>query len=131
MRTIAVVLAASFLLGARAPDTIARTPEAEAKLDKLLAGRVAGEPRKCLPVYHTNDPIGIDDNTLLFRDGPRIWRTELSASLECGKIGKQSFLITESVANRICSGDQIDFSDGGIRGACVIGDFVPYDKQKN
>jgi hypothetical protein len=130
MRTIAVVVAASFLLGASVPDTIARTPDAQAKLDKMLNGRVAGEARRCVTSGVLTSPIGIDDHTLLFRDGPRVWRTELQSSIECGKIGPQSFIMTDSTANRICSGQQLDFSDAGIRGACVMSEFVPYTKAK-
>lgn len=107
-----------------------RAPEAQAKLDKLLEGRVAGESRKCVNTSVVTNAIGIDDRTMLFRDGPRIWRTELRASLECGKIGKQSFIHTESAANRLCNGQQLEFQDGGITGACVFGDFTPYTRAK-
>lgn len=128
MRTLVAILAASLLIGASSPTAPPRTVEAQAKLDKLLAGRVAGEKRRCVSADVVTSPIGIDDTTLLFRDGPRIWRTELSESLQCGEIGPQSFIMTDSVAKRICSGQQLDFSDGGIRGACVLGEFVPYTK---
>lgn len=130
MRKLILLVAAAMLVGASSPGGPPRSAEAQAKLDELLAGRVAGKPRKCVPANHTNDPIGIDDNTLLFREGPRIWRTELRASFECGKIGRQSFLMTDSAGTQICSGAQINFDDGGIRGSCVLGDFVPYTKQK-
>ena len=129
MRTLVAALAASLLIGASSPTPPARTVEAQAKLDKLLGGRVAGEKRRCVPANVVTSPIGIDDTTLLFRDGPRIWRTDLSESLQCGDIGPQAFVMTDSAAKRICSGQQLDFEDGGIRGACVLGDFVPYTKR--
>ncbi len=99
-------------------------------MDKWLEGRVAGETRNCVVSSVVTNAIGIDDRTMLFRDGPRIWRTELRASLQCGNLGKQAFIHTESAANRICNGQQLEFSDGGIDGACVLGDFTPYTKAK-
>ncbi|MEO8455021.1 MAG: hypothetical protein ABI454_07665 [Sphingomicrobium sp.] len=128
-RMIALVLACT-LVGASSPDGPQRTAEAQAKLDKMLGGRMAGEAKRCVTSDVLTSPIGIDDQTLLFRDGPRVWRTELQSSIECGNIGPQSFIMTDSGANRVCSGQQLDFSDGGIRGACVLGEFVPYTKAK-
>ena len=80
----------------------ARSPEAQAKLDKWLTGRVAGERRSCLQVDKTGNPIAIDDNTLLFRDGPRIWRNDVKRSFECGTLNRQSTVVSESAADRLC-----------------------------
>jgi hypothetical protein len=129
MRRVLFACAAVFLLAAQSAGP-PRTVEAQAKLDKLLEGRVPGESRKCVNTAIVTNAIGIDDRTLLFKDGPRIWRTELRASFECGRLGRQSFIHTESAANRICIGDQLEFEDGNITGACVLGDFTPYTKAK-
>jgi hypothetical protein len=118
------------LIGAGQATEPPRLPEAQAKLDKWLGGREAGESRKCVNSSVLTNPIGIDDRTMLFRDGPRIWRTDLRASLHCGQLGKQAFIHTESAANRVCDGQQLEFSDGGVDGACVVGEFTPYTKMK-
>jgi hypothetical protein len=114
------------------PGEPPRSPEAQAKLDKWLGGRIAGERRTCLPVGKTNDPIGVDDRTVLFRDGPRIWRNDLRASSGCDKLGKQYAMITQSAADRLCSGSQIavvDMHDPTVAvGGCELGDFVLYQK---
>jgi hypothetical protein len=130
MRTIAVVIAASFLVGASAPDTIARTPDAQAKLDKALSGRVAGEPRRCLFIRQVLHPIAIDDNTLIFRDGPRIWLNRVQASSDCEQLGPQSSVGFGSHMGYVCSGDPLQFSNGMERGVCVLGEFEPYTKAK-
>ena len=122
--------AALMLIGAAQSAEPPRTPDAQAKLDKWLTGRVPGESRKCLTANVLTNAIGIDDRTMLFRDGPRIWRTELRASLRCGELGRQALIHTESAANRICDGQQLEFSDGGINGACVLGDFTPWTKAR-
>ena len=130
MRRVGLVLAGLMLIGASDSVDPPRSPEAQAKLDKWLDGRVAGESRTCVKSEIVTNAIVIDDHTMLFRDGPRIWRTELRASLQCGQVGKQSYIHTESQANRICSGQQLEFSDGGIEGACELGPFTPYTKSK-
>ena len=130
MRLVLATTAAMILIGAAQSSEPLRTPEAQTKLDKYLEGRVPVETRKCVKTEIVTYPIAIDDNTLLFRDGPRIWRNDLRQTLLCGKIGRQAFIHTESAANRICNGEQMEFSDGGIEGACVFGDFVRYDRAK-
>src|SRR4051794_36730762 len=130
MRRVMIACVGLILLGAAGPVGAPRSPAAQAKLDKWLEGRVAGETRKCVPAEVVTNAIGIDDNTMLFRDGPRIWRNELRASSQCGELGRQATIHTESAANRICNGQQLEFSDGGIEGACELGDFTPWTKFK-
>lgn len=130
MLRLLVASVALMLIGAADPTEPPRAADAQAKMDKWLGGRVAGETRKCVPTEVVTNAIGIDDRTMLFRDGPRIWRSDLRASLECGKLGKQATIHTESAVKRICSGQQLEFYDGGITGACVLGDFTPYTKAK-
>jgi len=130
MRRLLAVLIGLTLVGASDSTGVPRSPEAQAKLDKWLHGRVPGETRTCVNTSVVTNAIGIDDRTMLFRDGPRIWRTELRYASRCGDLGRQAVIHTESSANRICSGQQLEFSDGGIDGACVLGDFTPYTKAK-
>lgn len=89
MRLIAALLVAGALSGASVPDP-QRSPEAQAKLDKMLEGRVADRPVTCLPVVHVLHPIAVDDQTLVFRDGPRIWVNNLRGSFQCGQLDKMS-----------------------------------------
>jgi hypothetical protein len=129
MRIFIAVAVAAALTGASTPTGSPHSPEAQAKLDKLLAGRVAGETLHCVPVETTDNPIPIDDSTMLFRDGPRIWRTELQGSYNCGKISKMSQVVTESTVHRLCAGDKLVFFDNdALSGACYLGEFTPYRK---
>ena len=130
MRIILAATAAVALVGATQSSEPARSPEAQAKFDKYLGGRVAVETRNCVKTEVLTSPIAIDDNTLIFRDGPRVWRNDLRATLECGRIGRQSFIHTESAAGRVCNGQQLEFEDAGFTGACVLGDFVRYERAK-
>jgi hypothetical protein len=122
------------LMGAVDPAAVSRSPEAQAKLDKWLGGRVAGETRACLPTAKTNSPIGIDEHTILFRDGPRIWRNDIRRGTDCGKVGKQYALVSSAnqTAGRTCTGTVVgivDLHDPGVSvGACELGNFTVYEK---
>ena len=128
MRVFLAVVMASSLLGASAPSSPVHSPEAQAKLDKILAGRVAGTPVHCLPLVDVLHPTAIDDQTLVFREGPRIWVNDLRGSLQCGQLDKMSDVAFESDVNRICGGNTLYFTSGSLEGACALGDFVPYAK---
>jgi hypothetical protein len=129
-----VALGALILLSANDAAGPVRTAEAQAKLDKVLEGRVAGETRTCLPTAKTNSPIGIDDHTVLFRDGPRIWRNELRRGTDCGKLDKFHALVSSAnqTAGRVCTGTVVgivDLHDPTVAvGACELGDFTVYQK---
>lgn len=127
MRVIVACIIGFGLAAASAPAA-QHSPEAQAKLDKLLAGRVPGETKHCLAVEKTNHPIGIDDSTILFRDGPRLWQSNLSGSFQCGQIDQQATIFTESSNNRLCAGDKLVFQSGSLSGACYLGEFTPYQK---
>lgn len=127
MRLIAALLVAGALSGASVPDP-QRSPEAQAKLDKMLEGRVADRPVTCLPVVHVLHPIAVDDQTLVFRDGPRIWVNNLRGSFQCGQLDKMSDVQFGSMANQVCAGDTMYFTSGMLQGACALGEFTPYRK---
>jgi hypothetical protein len=131
VRELMLLVIATALIGAGTPTAPARTSEAQAKLDKHLGGRVAGQPEDCLRSDRTNSPIGIDDHTILFRDGPRIWRNDLRGGYECGNLSGRKALVTQGFGRRVCSGETVsvvNLYDGSLAGACVLGPFVPYAK---
>src|SRR5215213_8760814 len=122
MRYLLLACAGLISIGAADQPRTPRTAEAQAKLDKWLAGRVAFETKICVPVHATANPIGIDDNTMLFRDGPRIWRNDLRRTHDCGKLDKQSVVVTASTVGRMCDGDDIGiYHNGQMVGACTLG----------
>ena len=62
-----------------------RTAAAQQDLDRVLAGKVAGAPRACLPLYKRDSMTAVDDNTLLFHDGAnRVWRTDPQTNVAAG-----------------------------------------------
>lgn len=127
-RSFVAFAVAALVSGATAQSSEQHSPEAQAKLDKMLEGRVAGTPVNCLPVVHVLHPVAIDDQTLVFRDGPRIYLNNLRGSFECGKLDKMSDVAFASNANQVCSGDTLHFTSGMLEGACALGQFTPYRK---
>jgi hypothetical protein len=110
------------------PQPVSRSPMAQDRLAKELAGLVPGQPVSCLPHYRSQDMTVIDDNTLLFRDGGRVYRNELQVSCP---LGPAYTLVTRSNSSSLCRGDIASVTD--IRnhftiGSCVLGDFVPYSR---
>jgi len=134
MRRTVLAAAGLVLIGAAQATELQRTPEAQAVLDKWLTGRVAGETRTCLPMEKTNNPIGVDDHTMLFRDGPRIWRNDLRRGTDCGKVGKPYALVSQAIqtAGRLCTGAVVGVVDmhepDHAVGACELGSFTLYKK---
>ena len=117
--------------GTAAPGAAALKPKQAEQLDKQLAGKVAGEPVKCLPNYRTSETIRISDDILLYRAGGKlVYRNDLKAS--CPGLARDSdIMVVEQFGSSTCSGDFFHLVDrsSGIRGpTCVFGDFVPYRK---
>lgn len=105
-----------------------RSPRAQAQYDKLLAGKTAGKPAKCLPLQRSNDMVVIDDDTILYRDGRTTYVNKPLGS--CNQLGRGSYaLVTRSSGSQLCRGDigtVTDMTSGMTVGSCALGDFVPY-----
>ena len=129
MKSLSIPLAAAVLAGcAQAGPPEPRTPYAQAKLDQLLAGKVAGPPMTCLQPYQARETITIDDNTILFRRGNTVYRNELNGG--CNGLGSGFYaLVTRSSGAGLCRGEIATVQDvrsGVTVGSCTLGDFVPY-----
>ncbi len=67
--------------GSGEPGAAALTPKQAERLDKQLAGKIPGEPVKCLPSYRSTDTIRVSDSILLYRSGRNIvYRNDLKSS---------------------------------------------------
>ena len=134
MRAVAALMIGLVLAAASSPAGPPHDAKAQAKLDKFLAGRVAGESKHCVPVAVTNSATAIDGYTIAFRDGPRVWINNLTANNGCEMIGRPYAMETESGVRQVCGGSTVNVLDmsesgGGMPvGACTLGEFVPYTK---
>jgi hypothetical protein len=130
---MAVVIGALALAGCAANAETQRSREAEAAfyLDKELKGRVAGAPQTCIDGSRADHPMIIDERTLLYRDGARIWRNDLEST--CTGLDDDKILIVERHGSQACRNDTFRLQDRGsaIPGRwCRLGKFTPYTKVK-
>src|SRR6185295_19138781 len=133
MRSIALLLIGAAIVGCAttAAQQPIRTAKAQQRYDQLLAGKVAGKPVSCLPTYHQDDMVIIDEQTIAFRQGrARVYVNHMQGS--CDNLGGGYALVTKQFGNaELCRGDigQVDDLQNHFTvGSCVFGDFVPYAK---
>lgn len=98
--------------------------------DDPLAGRVAGKPQQCINLSQLNGgPVIVDETTILYRDGPRVWRTGPRGA--CPALERFSTLIVDVWSGQLCSGDRFRPREPGMRipgQTCLFRDFTPYIK---
>ena len=128
MRAIPLLLIAAAVGGCAAQPPASRSAQAEAKFQELTAGKVPGTPVTCLPAYRTGDMVTIDDSTVVFKEGSRVYVNQLIG--ECSGLDSGFYtLVTRSHGSGLCRGDISDVRDissGVTVGSCALGDFVPY-----
>jgi hypothetical protein len=111
------------------PQQLVRSDRAEAHLQKLIAGKAAGKPMSCLPSGRSDSMIIVDDNTVFYRAGSKLYRQDFMGG-KCNGLGSGHYaLVTRQFGGSLCRGDiaqVLDTSSGMAVGGCVVGDFVPY-----
>ena len=127
---IPAVLAVAAL--AAAPAASAREKVApEAKLAKLLEGRVAGEPEDCISLSQARSSQVIDGTAIVYRVGSTLWvnRPESGAA----SLDDDDILVTRLITDRLCSIDTVELRDRSSHfysGFVSLGEFVPYRRAK-
>ena len=106
-----------------------RTAAPDPKLEKALAGKVAGTPQTCLSLIDARDSQTFDNGTILYRAGRNVtYRNDLNG---CSQLTWNAYPVFDVRGSQICRGDIVrivDRSGSGVMGACSVGDFVPYRK---
>jgi hypothetical protein len=122
-------LLASCTASAQEPGPSAR---AQARYQQLLAGRVPQAPMTCLPTRQANDMIVIDDNTIVFNDGARVYVNHPRGGCAQLSQGHTALLTHEYGEPGPCRGDVAQLEDTCSHtpvGSCIWGDFIPYVRQ--
>lgn len=105
-----------------------RTQRAETRLTEALAGKVAGQPQRCLPRYRRNEQQIVDRNTILYRNGrDLVYRNDPAGG--CGGLDPTRTVVVTTLNGDYCRGDIIrvvDQTSGAPVGSCAFSDFVPY-----
>lgn len=130
MRTILLTLAATAVLAGSALDARPRmTPEEE--LAKLIEGRQAGEPVRCISNFGNVRVRVIDRTALVFRDGRRIYVNRPSNARD---LDSDDILVSRQFGTQqYCKLDVmrlVDRTSGINTGFVNLGEFVPYSKPR-
>ncbi len=127
---IPALLAAAAI--AASPAAIAREKlEPEAKLAKLLEGRVAGKPQDCIPLSTTRSSQIIDKTAIVYRIGSTLWVNRPKGGAE--SLDDDDILVTKTIGSQLCSIDVVELHDRSSHfysGFVSLGEFVPYRREK-
>jgi hypothetical protein len=128
MRLSPLIVAISLVSGVAA--SAAPPPErGEAKLAKILEGRVAGEPVQCVNSYEIQSSEIIDGTAIVYRAGRRLYVNRPEIGRET--LRSNDVLVTRTVSSRLCSIDSVELYDRTSRiprGFVGLGKFVPYTR---
>ncbi|WP_338426786.1 hypothetical protein [Sphingopyxis kveilinensis] len=120
----ALIAAAAF---AATPAAAAEKRDPEAKLAKLLEGRVAGEPQNCIMLSSVTSSQIVDKTAIVYRIGSTLWVNRPKNGAE--SLDDDDILVTKTTGNQLCSIDTVELRDSSSRtyaGFVSLGDFVPY-----
>lgn len=121
-------MAIAFPAAAHATDESA-VSKGEARLAKMLEGRVAGKPQSCISATLSNRLQIIDETAMVYDAGKTIYvaRPENPRSLDADDV-----LVIKRTGSQLCKQDiirTVDRSFGFTTGVVFLGDFVPYTKE--
>jgi hypothetical protein len=97
------------------------------RLERQLAGRVAGEPRRCITRFQGTALTAVDRSTVVYDAPGALWVNRLRG--DCPGLRPDDALIVESHGDEYCANDRIRPVERGsnIPGAvCFLGEFTPY-----
>lgn len=128
MRTFALAIAAGATLLARSPSLAAPKLTGEEKLAKMLEGRVAGDPVRCIPLFSSRDSTVIDKTAIVYDAGNTLYvnRTTNPASLDSDDV-----MVMKLHIGQLCRLDTIEMRDRvgfWFTGFVGLEDFIPYRK---
>jgi hypothetical protein len=110
----------------------AKKADPEAELAKLLAGRTAGEPIDCIPLFQSNRSQTIDRTAIIYERGNTMYVNRFIGG--CTQLDRTTIPVTRTTSSRLCRGDaaQIvnNMQPSMMMGACIFDKFTPYTKAK-
>jgi hypothetical protein len=131
MKVLASILAGAAVLamGASAASAETLAEKGEARLAKMLEGRIAGEPVSCITAIRSNGLRVIEHVGVVYDAGKTIY---VSRPSDPKSLGPWDVPIFERLGSQLCKTDlvrTVDRTNGFTTGVVFLGDFVPYTKQ--
>ena len=128
-KSIAAVLAATTVLSLSVAVDARPRIAPEAKLAKMLDGRVAGEPRDCIFLPSIRGSRIIDRTAIVYDAGRTLWVNRPRSGAE--SLDDDDILVTNLHGSSLCSIDIVQLQDrysNFYSGFVGLGEFVPYKK---
>jgi hypothetical protein len=125
IKTLIPAVFAAAALVAAIPVTAAQE-KGEAKLARILDGRVAGEPVRCLDTSQRRDLEIVDRTALVFKDGDTLY---VSRPAGVNFLTWSDIPVFEIWGSQLCKMDIVHLHDrsSGIGGPSLsMGEFIPY-----
>lgn len=129
LRTASLLIGAMLVAGAPA---LAKSPPetGEARLAKMLEGRVAGDPVDCLELRDIRASRIIPGTAIVYETvGDRLYVNRPDSG--AASLDSWDVLVTDTQISRLCNIDVVHLHDSGTRmqtGLVFLGDFVPYER---
>ena len=124
-KTLSPAAIAAAALAAGGPAA-ASNDKGEAKLAKIIDGRVAGEPVRCLDSTQRRNLEIVDRTALVFKDGDTLY---VSRPAGVNFLTWSDIPVFEIWGSQLCQMDIVHLKDraSGIGGPSLsMGEFVPY-----
>ena len=96
-------------------------------LERQLAERTAGEPRRCVPAIQAVSLNAVDNRTIVYDTPGTLYVSRLRS--DCPGLRPDSTIVIEAYSDQYCANDRIRAVEPGNRipgPICLLGAFTPY-----
>jgi hypothetical protein len=100
-------------------------------LERQLAERTAGEPRRCVPAIQAVSLSAVDQRTVVYDTPGTLYVSRLRS--ECPGLRPDSTIVIEAYGDQYCANDRIRALEPGSRipgPICLLGEFTPYRSRR-
>jgi len=129
MKMLALILAGTAMaLTGTAASAETRAEKNEASLAKMLEGRTAGEPVKCINTFNSNNIRVMEHIGIIYDAGRTIY---VARATHPEHLDSWDIPVIERFGSQLCSNDimrTVDRGSGHFTGPLFLDDFVPYTK---
>lgn len=127
-KSLFALTAASLAAAGCMHDRATADDRGEARLAAMLAGRVAGEPRSCIPAYGASRLQIVDRTAVVYDAGGTIW---VSRPSDPRSLDTRDVMLVQRTGSQLCKQDvvrMVDRTGGFMTGVIFLDDFVPYTR---
>ena len=129
MRLITSLIAAVALASGASAATPTAQQRADARMARLLEGRVAGKPVDCISLRSIQSTEVVDGTAIVYREiGDTIYVNQTD---DPHTLDRDDILVSEPWGSRLCSLDLVRLLDSSTRfthGAVSLRKFIPYTR---